>query len=189
MGYDRDKLKHYQEREEEIGPRGVTIPDGLYHFAVDAEKSEVLDPQGFPRLRLTAVVLAGEQKNRQFSEFVGWYANPNPTKPTDKSFEERTTLTRRITQRWFQDLLDGMSGSPVATEKVGKSLDDAIHALQGLDDPTAVTEMMEAIIAVSDGVDFYGKVVTKKGTDYNNMYVQRDYAKAASVLGEVPLEL
>ncbi len=188
MPFDPKTLQSIAKLEQELGPFNTVLPEGLYHFAVRADKSEVSDASGYPVLRLGFEVLEPEEhRGRIHSEFLRWFANENSE--SEKTWEERTKLARRITGGFFRDLLvKGLAESPSMTPDLAAQVDEAIAGFG--DSPDSTMEMMEAVAEVLDGVDFYGRIIHKTVNDEVRTRLRFvRYSDGAAKLSGVPMEI
>src|SRR3990167_7997975 len=156
--FDMARLK---KLEEDMGvSRFTTIPDGIYHMTIKSEECAVdEDKQGAPRLRLQHRVVCGEQENRTFSTFFGWF--PSEDTKSDKTPEQRAKITRSILARALGDL------APATNEASLVDSIDAYMALaelqdSGTEDYAEVAEAFDRIIAALDGTTVYATVKTGK---------------------------
>lgn len=174
--YNPDILARLAAREAELGPRGSQpLPKGLYHMRASAEDSEVII-DGPPTLRLAFRVIAPETVtqgdtevkviNRVLSNRMWWFAKEDDTK--EKSLEERQAFTRKISGEFITDLMYQVIGA--GYEDDGVSLDEALDGMQ-TDDEEVVTELMEAVVGILDGHDFFINISVRETDDavFNNM--------------------
>ena len=171
MPFNSKSMIGFQEREEEA-LKATRIPEDTY--ILEITDGEVFDSNGVPRLRLGHKTISAKtdgQVGRFHTEFLGWYGSEtsNSTKP----IEERTRNLRKMTKDRLQGYLKSLQDSPTSDQSLGESLDEAISALDATDDPTDVSEIMEAIGAMLVGQLITGQVKYSKTGDFVNLYASR----------------
>ena len=75
-----------------------------------------------------------------------------------------------MTKNRLHSYLKSLEGSPTSDQEVGESLNEAITALENTDDPTEVTEIMEAIGSMLVGQLITGTIKYSKTGDFVNLY-------------------
>jgi len=75
-----------------------------------------------------------------------------------------------MTEQRLQGYLKSLESSPTSDQELGESLDEAVTALKGQDDPIEVGEIMEAIGAMLVGQLITGSVKYSKTGDFVNLY-------------------
>jgi len=158
----------FQEREEEA-LKATRIPEDTY--ILEITDGEVFDSNGVPRLRLGHKTISAKtvgQVGRFHTEFLGWFANETSNSP--KPIEERTRNLRKMTEQRLQGYLKSLESSPTSDQELGESLDEAVTALKGQNDPEEVTGIMEAIGAMLVGQQITGSIKYSKNGDFVNLY-------------------
>ena len=168
MPFNSKSMLGFQEREEEA-LKATRIPEDTY--ILEITDGEVFDSNGVPRLRLGHKTISAKtvgQVGRFHTEFLGWFANETSNSP--KPIEERTRNLRKMTEQRLQGYLKSLESSPTSDQELGESLDEAVTALKGQDDPIEVGEIMEAIGAMLVGQLITGSVKYSKTGDFVNLY-------------------
>ena len=168
MPFNSESMIGFQEREEEA-LKATRVPEDTY--ILEITEGKVFDSNGLPKLQVGHRTVAAKtvgQAGRYHTEFLGWFASEASESP--KPIEERTKNLRKMTTDRLQNYLKSLQDSPTSDQELGESLDEAITALKGQDDPEEVREIMTAIGAMLDGQIITGAIKYSKSGDFVNLY-------------------